>query len=151
MMLTSKTCLSDPVQTDIGLVSRMCLGYCVYMVAYRKYKTTGKNFKRADAFEDLFCILWSRQRLTMIAQLSVIIKQILYSDRNGLLENKCGWSEDAAFERHFVPLIKRVEKFYKLHNRILHHSDSVWMILLPVSHVCVSHSVMSDSLWPHEL
>ena len=61
----------------------------------------------------------------MIAQLSVIIKQILYSDRNGLLENKCGWSEDAAFERHFVPLIKRVEKFYKLHNRILHHSDSV--------------------------
>ena len=32
----------------------MCLGYCVYMVTYRKYKTTGKNFKRADAFEDFF-------------------------------------------------------------------------------------------------
>ena len=50
-----------------------------------------------------------------------------------------------------TPLIKRVEKFYKLHNRIFHHSDSVWMILLPVLHVCVSRSVISDSLWPHEL
>ena len=96
MMLTSRTWLSDPVQTDIGLVSRMCLGYCVYTVTYRKYKTTGKNFKKAHAFEDLFCILQSRQRLTMMAQLSVFIKQTLCSDRNGLLENKCGWSEDAA-------------------------------------------------------
>lgn len=72
------------VQADAGQVSRICLGYWVYIPLIRNTKRQSRNFKRRDVCENLSCILWRKHYFTVMTQLPITIKQIpLCNNRKG--------------------------------------------------------------------